>query len=638
MKIEEADAVLGTPIGFPKEGIFGLLDLVGVGIVPLVTESLLKTLAPDDPFRKFDHEKGLTFINGLLAKGCLGRKSPNGGFYRMQKRADGKKQKYAVSLASGDYYEVNKPKLACVKAAKKQGPRAMFESDDPAARYAWAVVRDTLLYAAWLVPEISDDIADVDAALRGGYNAKWGPFEQIDQLGVDWFTDKILADGKPLPPVLKLAGHRPFYKIHNGKPSRLVFDFKNNTADYAELPAKSGVLNLSGIKQSRKPLLSHHSAAVWDIGDGVVCLSFQSKMNTLDPSILWVMNETINFINENKPKYKALVIYNEGGNFSLGANLGLVAAGLSSPIAPVIYPMVEAMVFHGQSVFRALREAPFPVVGAPNGMALGGGCELLLHCDAVQASSETYMGLVESGVGLIPAWGGCLRYLARCMENRDEAGLKRGPVPPVRQAFQTILMPQTAVSTSAVDAQKKLWLRSSDHITMNPDRILADAKQLALKLAENYTPPEPAIYRLPGPASHAALSMAIDDFYSKADATWHDVVVADALADTLTGGNTFAGKDITESDLAQLERENFLSLLRTPQTQKRIAQTLKTGKPLREDPARLENKSIDDIRAMRRSTPLSKRAITGKSLQGTDALQLRMLAELSALLLKIFAR
>ncbi len=646
MKIEDADAILGTPIGYPKEGIFGLLDLVGIGIIPLVTDSLLKTLPDSDSFRKFDHEKGLALVSRLLKEGCTGRNSPKGGFYRMEKQADGTKQKQAIDLNTNAYYNVEKPRLACVKAARKQGPKAMFETEDAYGRFAWVVVRDTLLYAATLMPEIADDIADVDAALRGGYNAKWGPFEQIDQVGVEWFCNRVEADGIPLPPVLKLARNRQFYRTKNGRTLRLVFDFDRQTAEYQELLSRPGCLSLEAIKHTTQPLVKHYSASLWDLGDGVTCLEFQSKMNTLDPSVLHVLNESIRWMTMHQAQYKAMVIFNEGKNFSLGANLGLIDAGfqllrhpfmnntgLSGLLGGYLYHKVETLVFQGQSVFSALRSAPFPVVGAPNGMAIGGGCEILLHCDALQANAETYMGLVESGVGLIPGWGGCVRYLERCTHDPNRRG---GTIPPVRAAFQAILMPQAAVSTSAQDAIKKFWMRSQDGISMNPDRVLADAKAKAFSMVEGYQPPKTDAFRLPGASGKAALRMAIDDFYAKGDATWHDVVVADALADVLTGGETHSSMMKTENELLQLERENFLLLIRTTQTQKRIAHTLKNGKPLREDPAKVGD-SLDALRAKRKPQRLSLKTISGQPLDGWEAFRLKLMADLTAFLLSKLA-
>lgn len=644
IKIQEVDALLGTPIGFPKEGIFGLLDLVGIGIIPLVTESLLKTLADDDPFRQFDHDKGLTLINGLLRDGRTGRNATKGGFYRMEKLADGGRQKQVLDLNTGDYFSVEKKlKLECLKVARRDGPRALFECGDGLGDFAWVVVRDTLLYAASLIPEIADDIADVDAALRGGYNARWGPFEQIDQLGVGWFCEKVMQAGLTLPPVLRLAQNRPFYTEKNGKPYRLVFDLEKQEAHYAELLSAPGILKLENVKRNARPLVTHYSASLWDIGDGVTCFEFHSKMNTLDPSTLWTLNQSIQFMVQNSERYRAMVIYNEAKNFSLGANLGLLDAGFQASASPWakklglsnrLMDVVEAMIVQGQNVFNALRKAPFPVIGAPNGMALGGGCEILLHCDRLQASAETYMGLVESGVGLIPGWGGCLRYLERCRQSEKMEG---GTLPPVRAAFQAILMPQLSVSISAQDAKLKRWLRPQDGITMNPERLLSDAKAAALSMVGDYQPPEPYHFQLPGPAGRSALNMAIDDFYVKGDATYHDVVVADALAEVLTGGETQAGKLISESELAQLERENFMSLLMTQQSRKRIAHTLKTGKPLREDPGQNE-RTLEAIRAGRKPLRLPFRTLSDTPLSGAEAIKLRAMAEVTALLLKRFAK
>lgn len=656
ISIQAVDTLLGTPMGYPKEGIFGLLDLVGIGIIPLVTESLLKSLPPHDHFRSMDYTQGLALIQTMIQEGRTGRKSPKGGFYRMQKQADGSKQKQALNLTTGDYEPVEKLKLRCAKAAKAQGPRAIFQANDDTEKvyrdYAWVVMRDTLLYAAGLIPEITDDIADLDAAMRDGYNAEWGPFQLIDRLGIDWFSQKLTDDGLTLPLVIKMAENRSFYKEEGGKQYRLAFDFKAMQAEYRELTLPEGVIRLRDIKRASKPLITHYSASLWDIGDGVTCLEFHSKMNTLDPSVLWVINQSIEFITQNSPHYRAMVIYNEGKNFSLGANLGLLEAGLRAtknpwlqklslapPMEHSITNAIESMVYHGQSIFKALRDAPFPVIGAPHGMALGGGCEILLHCDAIQAAAETYMGLVESGVGLIPAWGGCTRYLERC---RKSDHVHAGPVPPVREAFQAILLPQLSTSTSAFDAKVKHWLKPGDGITMNPDRLLADAKARALTMAEHYTPPAPATYRLPGPGGKAALSMALDDFYFKGDATFHDVVTADALADVLSGGDTHTGQVLTESDIAQMERENFISLLRTPQTQKRIAHTLKTGKPLREeiqplpdDPSE-RTRMINELRASRQHVSLTKRPITGRPLQGAEARKLRAMAVATAWLLRQF--
>ncbi|HIM43536.1 MAG TPA: 3-hydroxyacyl-CoA dehydrogenase, partial [Rhodospirillales bacterium] len=415
-----------------------------------------------------------------------------------------------------------------------------------------------------LVPEISDDIVGVDDAMRLGYNWKFGPFELIDQLGTGWFADRLRADGLPVPKLLEMANGRPFYRTENGR-----LQFLGTEGDYHDVVRPEGVLLLADIKRRQKPLVKNLSASLWDIGDGVLCLEFHSKMNSLNPFILSMVEKTIRLVPDG---YKALVVYNEGSNFSVGANIGilLVAMKLRAWFA------VRYLVGQGQNVYKALKYAPFPVVGAPSGMALGGGCEILLHCDAVQAHAETYTGLVEVGVGIVPGWGGCKEMLVRWWANPDRKG---GPMPPVIKAFETIGM--AAVAKSAAEAQDLLILRPDDGITMNRDRLLADAKAKALALADNYAPPEKPVISLPGRTALVAMSMAVDGLRLSGKATPHDVTVGKALAGVLSGGDTDITETVSEDGLLALERNAFVALSRTPASIARVSHMLKTGKPLR---------------------------------------------------------
>ena len=270
--------------------------------------------------------------------------------------------------------------------------------------------------------------------------------------------------------------------------------------------------------------------------------------------------------------YKALVIHNEAANFSVGANIGLALFAANIAGWPEITKSVKA----GQDVYKALKYSPFPVVGAPSGMALAGGLEILLHCDAVQAHAETYMGLVEVGVGLVPAWGGCKEMLARWQNNPEAPG---GPMPAVTRVFETV--GTAAVSRSAVEAQDFLYLRDGDGITMNQDRLLAEAKARAQQLADDYTPPEPIEYALPGPTAATALTMVVNDYHRAGKATDHDVTVGKALAWVLSGGKTDITETITEDHLLSLERRTIVELLKTTPTLDRIEHMLETGKPLR---------------------------------------------------------
>ena len=560
LTIEEADAVMGRPAGIPKTGVFGLLDMVGLDLMPHVLGGMAEALPEGDPFHEVFREPEL--IKKMIADGYTGRKG-RGGFYRLKPDA-AEKIKQAVDLGTGEYREAEKPKLESVSAAKKGGLRALLDHSGKTGRYAWWVLSRTLSYAARLVPEISDDITGVDDAMRFGYNWKFGPFELIDQLGSGWFAERLKKDGMEVPKFLEIAAGRPFYRTEGGQ-----LQFLRPNGEYRDVVRPDGVLLLADIKRRQKPLAKNRSASLWDIGDGVLCLEFHSKMNSLNPFILAMIEKAIRLV----PKgYKALVVYNEGSNFSVGANIGilLVAMKLKAWFA------VRYLIGQGQNVYKALKYAPFPVVGAPSGMALGGGCEILLHCDAVQAHAETYTGLVEVGVGIVPGWGGCKEMLVRGWSNPKRKG---GPMPPVIKAFETIGM--AAVAKSATEARDLLILRPDDAITMNRDRLLADAKAKALALADDYVPPEKPEISLPGKTARVAMSMAIDGFRLSGKATPHDVTVGKVLAGVLSGGDTDITGTVTEDGLLALERDAFVALSRTPESIARVSHMLKTGKPLR---------------------------------------------------------
>ncbi len=555
LEVEEADAIIGKPMGIPKTGVFGLLDLIGLDLMPHVNASMGRALPPSDPFHAANRE--LPLIAKMLATGYTGRKG-KGGFYRLNREGGGK-VKETISLATGEYRPAKKAELEIADRFK-----ALLSSDTKAGRYAWAVMGRTLSYAAMLVPEVVDDIASVDEAMRLGYAWKFGPFELIDQLGVDAFIARLEAEKQPVPELLRTAAGRSFYRVENGRRQALGTD-----GTYRDIVRPEGVLWLEDIKLASKPLLKNGSAALWDIGDGVACFEFKSKLNTIDPDIMSLLAKSVGLVQE---KFKALVIYNEGGNFSAGANLGLAMFALNI----AAWPMLEMTVATGQETYRALKYAPFPVIGAPSGMALGGGCEILLHCDAVQAHAETYMGLVECGVGLVPAWGGCKEMLHRL---KSSGQLPNGPMPAVIKAFE--LISTATVSKSAAEAKELMYLRASDGITMNRYRLLADAKARALEMARDYMPPTEPEWILPGESAAVGMRMAAESFHRRGLATKHDLVVSGALAEVLSGGDTDVTKPLHESDMLELERNRFMKLLHEPDTLARIEHVLETGKPLR---------------------------------------------------------
>ncbi|ACI99343.1 3-hydroxyacyl-CoA dehydrogenase/enoyl-CoA hydratase family protein [Rhodospirillum centenum] len=562
LTVEEADAISGRPMGLPKTGTFGLIDLVGLDLMPLIAKSLLATLPADDDYRRIFRTSPV--IERMIAEGYTGRKG-KGGFYRQQKLPGGKRSREALDLGTGQYRPQQRTAL---ESAGVKGLRALVDHPDKGGRYAWRVLSQALTYAADLVPQIADTVVEVDEAMRLGYNWKWGPFEMIDQLGTGWFAEKLAAEGKRVPELLAVAAGRPFYRVENGKLQFLGVD-----GDYRDVKRPDGVLLLSDVKRASKPVAKNGSAALWDIGDGVLCLEFTSKMNALDTDIMAMIRKAIETIGNGKAgPFKALVIHNESDNFSVGANLGLAMFAVNIGL----WPQIEAGTAEGQATYKALKYAPFPTVGAPSGMALGGGCEILLHCSAVQAHAESYIGLVEVGVGLIPGWGGCKELLTRATVNKKRPG---GPMPPIAQVFETISTAK--VAKSAFEAKELLFLRPTDGITFNRYRLLADAKKKALEMAAAYEPPQPVEIRLPGPSAKMALEMAVEGFALQGKATPHDITVSKALAFILSGGNTDITKPVTEDDLLALERDAFIGLVKTTQTIDRIEHMLETGKPLR---------------------------------------------------------
>ncbi len=565
LTIEEADAVMGRPLGIPKTGIFGLLDLVGLDLVPHINASLAAELPPDDPFQAVAGE--LPSVAAMIAAGETGRKG-KGGFYRLD-RVDGRKDMQVKDmqvkdLETGAYRPLRTVDLPGLAGAAKD-LRGFLAADTRAGRYAWAVMGRLLAYAAALVPEAADDVASVDEAMRLGYAWALGPFQLIDKLGAAWFRDRLEASGIAVPPLLSLAGDRPFYRVEAGRRHILGMD-----GLYRPLTRPDGVLLLEDVKLAASPVLRAASAALWDIGEGVACFEFTGKGNTIDQAAMGLLRETIDVV---RARFKALVVYNEGAHFSLGANIGdvLMTANVAA------WDEIEALIAFGQETYKALKYARFPVVAAPFGMALGGGCEVLLHADAVQAHAETYAGLVECGVGVVPGWGGCKEMLLRWHHG---PGMPGGPMPAPLRVFEMVAA--ATVSRSAADAREMMILRSGDGVTMNRARLLADAKARALALVPGYVPPpRPEPIALPGAAGRLAMRQTSQALGKRGAATPHDLTVAAGLAEILCGGDTDLLDPLGEDDLLALERRVFMRLIRTPETLARIEHTLATGKPLR---------------------------------------------------------
>jgi len=571
---------MGKPLGIPKTAVFGLIDLVGVDLIPKLAESLLSTLPKTDQFHIIHRD--FPVIGQMIAAGYTGRKG-KGGFTRMLKGKDGSKTMMSLDLSSATFDEntsyrpAEKVDLESVKAAK-QGIKAVLTTDDAGGRYGWAVMAQTLAYAASLVPEVAASLADVDEAMRLGYNWAKGPFEMIDALGPKWFAERLKQDGIAVPPLLAAVGDGLFYAVKDKKLHVFGTD-----GQYHPIKRAEGVLALSDIKLASDPVYKTTSASLWNIGDGVLCFEFTGKMNAIDNGVFDAVHKAIDIIKNGKDGYKALVLYSDLHLFSAGANLMLALEAMNEGKDDVIPQLVKA----GQEAVMALKYAPFPVVAAPNGLALGGGCEFLLHSDHIQAHAELYCGLVEVGVGLIPGWGGCkemiLRYRAaeKARSQKMWFSPANTPMGAVLQAFQLIGTAKTA--TSADDAKALGYLKPSDGITMNRDRLLFDAKKAALALAPDYAPPSPeGDIRLPGASGEYAMTMAVADMQKNGRATDYDGVVSGFLAHVLSGGDAADWtKPMTEQDILDLEYDAFVRLVKNDGTKARVEHMLKTGKPLR---------------------------------------------------------
>jgi len=563
--VEQADAMLGRPIGLPKTGVFGLMDLVGIDLIPNVVENMVELLPAEDALHQIAGQGG-EIIEQMIANGYTGRKG-KGGFYRLNIEG-GQRVKEARNLVTGEYAPANRKAAYSSAKIGKQGLARLFEVGDKGAIFVEEILLDTFVYAASLVPMVSSDIADIDGAMKIGYNWKKGPFEMMDSIGVEQVVARLITAGKPVPELLNHAvSAGGFYVIDDGEITRL-----SSTGEMLLLERDETTFTVADLKRRQgRPLQRNGSASLWDAGDGVLLVEYHSKMNAMDPMSMEMLITAVDLA-ENEG-WRGILIGNDGKNFCAGANLGLAlfAANLGA------WKEVEQFIALGQQAYQTLKYAEVPVVAAAAGMCLGGGCEVLMHVDAVQAHAESYIGLVEVGVGIIPAWGGCKEILARLVNFGLSSG---GPMGAPMQAFETIGLAE--VAKSAEQARQLGFLQPNDRISMNRDRLLADAKARVLELADGYEPPKPHTYVLPGKSGRVALEMALNDLALSGKATPHDVTVVGALANILTGGaDADITKKLSEEDILKLEREAITALAMTLPTLARMENMLATGKPLR---------------------------------------------------------
>lgn len=562
--VEQADAMLGRPIGLPKTGVFALMDLVGIDIIPAVVQSMVDNLPPEDALHEIAG-RGEDLIEKMISEGYTGRKG-KGGFFRLNTEG-GNRIKEARSLVDGTYDTANRRAAFTSAKIGRQGLKRLMTHPDEGAAFVKEILLDTFAYAASLVPDVSEDIGAIDGAMRVGYNWKKGPFEMMDSIGLEWLVGEMVSAEIEIPSFLALAAERgSFYGLEGGEITRLDF-----SGELIQILNGAEVTTVADIKRRRgKPIRKNASASIWDANDGVLLVEFHSKMNALDPLIMEILLAAVDISEDDE--WRGILIANDSANFCAGANLGLAlfAANLGA------WSTLEDFIALGQDTYQALKYAEVPVVSAASGMCLGGGCEILLHSDGVVAHSESYIGLVEAGVGIVPAWGGCKEMLARLT---DEKLVGLGPMAAPMQAFENIGMAK--VAKSAHQAKDLGYLRQRDRITMNRDRVMSDAKSFLLELAQDYSPPSPNVYHLPGPSGLAALKMALNDLAIAGHATPHDITVVGELAKVLTGGECDHTDELSEEDILALERKAISTLARNELSLARMEHMLAKGKPLR---------------------------------------------------------
>jgi 3-hydroxyacyl-CoA dehydrogenase len=585
MTVEEVDACTGPAVGWPKSATFRTADIVGLDVLVHVVKNIYET-APNDESREMYKVPAL--VEEMVKRGWLGDKTGQ-GFYKKMK-GEGEKEILTLDVNTMEYRPRQKARFASLEMGKAIedtrerlraliGPVLEGQKGDKAQQFLWGGLSETCLYAARRVPEISDHIEDVDRAMRWGFGWELGPFEIMDAIGVKAFAAQVQKEGRTLPHVIErglASGRKGFYESEKG--TTTVFDLGSGGAKKVEEP--KGVIILKSLKEAGREVERNPGASLIDLGDGVACVEFHAKMNAIGADLIAMIHKGLKRL---ETDFDAMVIANQAVNFSVGANLMLVLVGAQEQEWDELHMAVKQF----QNINLAIKYAPKPVVVAPQGMALGGGCEVSLHGAKIQAAAEAYLGLVEAGVGLIPGGGGSKEMLIRANEHAA-GGEDLDLFHALKPVFETIAMAK--VGTSAEECRELGYLRREDGVSMNRDRLVADAKEAAQALVRGGYKPLAASWqegaqttqiKVLGEQFLAAAKLAIHMMLRGGYASEYDAHIGRKLANILAGGPLTAPQMVSEQYVLDLEREAFVSLCGEKKTQERVAHTLKTGKPLR---------------------------------------------------------
>ncbi len=596
LSIEAVDAITGPPMGHPKSASFRTLDMVGLDTFLHVAKTCEDKSA--DPAEKKVMETP-DWLTKMVEQKMLGDKT-KGGFYK-KVRGEGGTQRMTFDYKTLEYRPTEKARFDILKKVKQEedlhkGFKILMEGEEPASEFAWKLTKQFLLYSASLVPEIADDIVNVDRAMRWGFNWKLGPFESWDAIGLKTSVKKMKEEGETIPAVVEEMLENGFTSFYSEDAAGNLYYYDIEVKNYlpvpvpvekVDLPVKSlnyiikgnklyaadpSPIDLSVLKKQNKVVKSNDDGSLIDIGDGVVCLEMHSPRMAISPSFTDFCFEAME---EAEKNWVAMVIGNQAENFCVGANVALVMMAAQGGE----WEMLENSVKAFQDSVMGFKYSSIPVVAAPHGMTLGGGMEICVHCDRIQAAAETYIGQVEMGVGLIPGGGGHKELLIRYMEGLpDDVPINLLPI--VQKPFEYIAMAR--VVFNAREAQELKFFRSTDRVTINKDYLIADAKQTALAMAiEGYKPPTPKPIKVLGSDGVAAFKAGVQTMLWGGYVSEHDQKVAGEVGFVLSGGNVTPGSLVSEQYLLDIEREAFLRLCAEEKTHDRITAILTTGKPLR---------------------------------------------------------
>ena len=578
MTIPEVDALFGPALGRPKTAIFKTTDLVGLDTMAHVAKNSYD-LCPDDEQRETMNLPD--FVGQMVEKKMLGNKT-QGGFYKTELTPEWKKIRKVLNISTLEYEDLERPSFPCLDEAKKKATleekmACVLKGDDKGAKFAWKCMANAFQYAANRVPEIADSIIEIDNSMKWGYNFEMGPFEAWDAYGVSEAVERMKAEGLDVPAnVMAMLdkGVSSFYKLENGV--RYYFDF--SSGEYQAVPVSKTMVSIAAAKGNNKTVMENASASLVDIGDDVFCVEFHTKMNAINAEIVDSLAEALDYVDKNGC---GLVIGNEAGGmpgaFSAGADLKYV----SKLCHDKKYTEIDEFLKKAQYGGQAAKYAKFPVVAAPYGMVLGGGCETCLSADRMVAHTELYMGLVEIGVGLLPAGGGCLNLWKKHVDALPGKVVKDLDLAKI---FVSVFMKigMAAVSGSAAQAEGNGFLGLADRIVMNRDNLIGEAKKEVLKMVDDgYVPPMKKPLKVMGNGGQGMVQAELFNMLNGRFMSEHDAFLAKRIAYVISGGDVNTGSEVPEDTILKLERDAFVDFCKEEKTIARIDHMLKTGKPLR---------------------------------------------------------